>query len=102
MVPSVPFSAVTLSSGQNFVFVVGSFAELKKNPGQLKQDDIDKLAPPPTSKQPGTTRFALQTPVKLGPLQDNRYPVLAGLRSGQQVITTNLLKLRHGTPVRVN
>ena len=101
-VPSVPFSAVTLSSGQNFVFAVGSFADLKKNPGQLKQDDIDKLAPPPSSKQPGTTQFALQTPVKLGPLQNNRYPVLAGLRPGQQVITTNLLKLRHGLPVRVN
>lgn len=95
--PSVPFDAVTQSSGQSFVFVLGSFTELKQQPGQLKPDQIDELAPPAL---PSGTRFALQTPVRLGPLQNNRYPVVSGLRPGQQVITTNLLKLRHGTPVK--
>lgn len=97
--PSVPFDAVTQSSGQSFVFVLGSFAELKQQPGQLKPEQIDRLSPPAL---PSGTRFALQTPVRLGPLQNNRYPVLSGLRPGQEVITTNLLKLRHGTPVSVN
>jgi hypothetical protein len=39
--------------------------------------------------------------VLLGPLQNNRYPVLAGLKPGQNVITTNLINLRHGLPVRL-
>jgi biotin carboxyl carrier protein len=58
------------------VFVVGSFADLQRLPGQLKKEDIDKLAPPAL---PSGTQFALQTPVRLGPLQNNRYPVLSGV-----------------------
>jgi len=92
--PAVPFAAVTQLSGQSFVFVVGGLEQLRSNPGRL---DAERLA-----ALPADGRFALQVPVKLGPLQDNRYPVLSGLTAGQQVITTNLLNLRHGTPVQVN
>ena len=49
-----------------------------------------------------TTLFALQTPVSLGSLQNNRYPVTKGLDVGQKVITSNLLSLRHGVPVKVS
>ncbi len=93
-IPSVPFAAVTQTSGQSFVFRVGTFAELQAQPGKAP---IEKLRALP----PGT-RFALQTPVKLGPLQNNRYPILQGVASGRQVITTNLLNLRHGMPITVN
>ena len=51
---------------------------------------------------PSGTRFAVQTPIKLGALQNNRYAVLKGIEPGSQVITTNLLNLRHGTPVKTN
>jgi membrane fusion protein (multidrug efflux system) len=51
---------------------------------------------------PPSARFALQTPVQLGGLQNNRYPVVQGLDSGRQVITSNLLNLRHGMPIKVN
>ena len=91
---SVPFAAVSQISGQSFVFVVGSLADLERRPGQAKLEALRKLPP--------TTRFALQTPVNLGPLQNNRYPVRRGLETGQQVITTNLINLRHGLPVKVN
>jgi RND family efflux transporter MFP subunit len=91
---SVPFNAVSQISGQSFVFVVGSLAELEQRPGQAKLEPLRQLPP--------TTRFALQTPVDLGPLQNNRYPVRRGLRPGQVVITTNLINLRHGLPVRPN
>ena len=47
------------------------------------------------------TLFALQTPVNLGAMQNNRYPVTKGLKLGQNVITSNLLSLRHGVPVKV-
>ncbi|MEB3256707.1 MAG: efflux RND transporter periplasmic adaptor subunit [Cyanobacteriota bacterium] len=90
---SVPFAAVTQISGQRFVFAAGSLGELERRPGQAKLERLRKLPP--------TTLFALQTPVELGPLQNNRYPVLRGLEPGQRVITTNLINLRHGLPVRV-
>lgn len=92
--PAVPFAAVTQVAGQDFVFVVAGVAELRNNPGRLDKGRLASL--------PADGRFALQVPVKLGPLQDNRYPVISGLREGQQVITTNLLNLRHGSPVQLN
>jgi RND family efflux transporter MFP subunit len=91
---SVPFAAVSQISGQSFVFVAGSLAELEQRPGQAKLEPLRRLPP--------TTRFALQTPVELGPLQNNRYPVRRGLQAGQAVITSNLINLRHGLPVRPN
>ena len=90
---SVPFEAVTQISGQSFVFRLGSFAELEQRPGQARLEPLRKLPP--------QTRFALQTPVRLGPLQNNRYPVLDGLQGSDSVIVSNLINLRHGAPVQV-
>jgi hypothetical protein len=91
---AVPFAAVTQQSGQSFVYVVGSLSQLKGNPGRLEASRLAAL--------PADGRFALQTPVRLGPLQNNRYPVLSGLNPGQEVIITNLLNLRHGALVQPN
>lgn len=91
--PAVPFAAVTQTSGQSFVWRVGSLKDLEAQPGRAPLEKLRRL--------PAGTRFALQTPVKLGSIQDNRYPVLSGVAAGQMVITSNLLKLRHGMPVQV-
>ena len=91
---SVPFAAVTQISGQSFVYRVGGLAELEQRPGQARLEALRKL--------PAGSRFALQTPVRLGPLQNNRYPVLDGLQGGESVIVSNLINLRHGAPVQVN
>ena len=91
---SVPFAAVTQISGQSFVFVVGSLADLEARPGRADLAGLRKL--------PGGTAFALQTPVQLGSLQRDRYPVLSGLSPSATVITSNLIGLRHGSPVKVN
>jgi RND family efflux transporter MFP subunit len=91
---SVPFAAVTQISGQSFVYAVGSLADLERRPGRTDLAVARKL--------PAGTSFALQTPVQLGPLQNNRYPVLKGLQAGARVITTNLINLRNGAPVKVN
>ena len=97
--PSVPFAAVTQTSGQSFVFRLGTLKELEAQPGKADlvriKKGIDRGVIPPA------TLFALQTPVNLGPLQNNRYPVTKGLKLGQNVITSNLLSLRHGVPVKV-
>lgn len=91
---SVPFAAVTQISGQSFVFAVGSLADLETRPGRADLAALRKL--------PSGTTFALQTPVQLGPLQRDRYPVLSGLPATATVITSNLIGLRHGSPVKVN
>ncbi len=91
---SVPFAAVTQISGQSFVYEVGGLADLERRPGRTDLAVARKL--------PAGTSFALQTPVQLGPLQNNRYPVLKGLQAGARVITTNLINLRNGAPVKVN
>ena len=97
--PSVPFAAVTQTSGQSFVFRLGTFKELQAQPGQADLDRISKGID--RGVIPSTSLFALQTPVQLGSLQNNRYPVIRGLKVGQNVITSNLLSLRHGVPVKV-
>lgn len=88
---AVPALAVTRTSGQSFVFVLGSLSDLERFPGNAPLETLRSL--------PAGTRFALQRPVQLGPLQDNRYPVLKGLEAGQLLIISNLFSLRHGTPV---
>lgn len=87
-----PFGAVSRMAGQAFVQVVGSVAELERRPGQVRLDSLRRLPP--------STRFAIQTPVQLGPLQKNRYPVLAGLAPGAVMITSGELNIRHGSAVR--
>jgi membrane fusion protein (multidrug efflux system) len=97
--PSVPFAAVTQSSGQSFVYRVGSFKQLEAQPGKADLSRIRKGID--LGKIPAGTRFAQQTPVTLGSLQNNRYPVVKGLALADKVITTNLLSLRHGMPIQV-
>lgn len=89
---AVPALAVTRTSGQTFVFVMGNLADLERRPGNAPIEKLRTLPP--------ESRFALQVPVKLGSLQDNRYPVLKGLQAGQSLIVSNLVSLRHGTPVK--
>lgn len=96
---SVPFAAVTQTSGQSFVFRVGTFSDLKANPGKADIERISKGIE--KGKLPENAMFALQTPVNIGEVQNNRYPVTKGLKLNQKVITTNLLNLKHGMPIQV-
>jgi RND family efflux transporter MFP subunit len=90
---AVPFTAVSQLAGQSFVYALGTLAELERQPGKAPLAELRKLPP--------GTLFALQTPVQLGDLQGNRYPLLRGLRRGDQVIKAGLLNLRHGVPVQI-
>lgn len=90
---AVPFTAVTTSSGQNFVFRVGSLKQLEQQPGNAELEKLKQL--------PEGTLFALQTPVEVGPVQNNLYPVLKGLKAGERVITSNLMNLKHGLPIQI-
>ena len=96
---AVPFAAVTQTSGQSFVFRVGSFAELKENPGKADLEKLEKGIK--VGKLPADAKFALQTPVTVGELENQLYPITKGLEANQMVATTNLLNLKHGMPVQV-
>jgi len=89
---AIPLTSVTRLAGQSFVFVVGSRDQLLQLPGRLDRQRLKTYSP--------GTLFALQLPVQLGAPEGNRYPVIAGLKPGQRVITTGLLQLRHGMPVK--
>ncbi len=96
---AVPFAAVTQTSGQSFVFRLGSFEELKENPGKA---DLEKLKKGiKAGKLPADAKFALQTPVTVGELENQLYPITKGLEANQMVATTNLLNLKHGMPVQM-
>ncbi|MBM5813778.1 MAG: efflux RND transporter periplasmic adaptor subunit [Cyanobacteria bacterium M_DeepCast_100m_m1_067] len=90
---AVPRTAVTQLAGQSFVFVVGRLADLERQPGKAPLAALRTLAP--------GTWFALHTPVQLGDLQGDHYPLQRGLQRGDRVVTEGLLNLRHGAPVQL-
>ena len=96
---AVPFAAVTQTSGQSFVFRLGTFEELKENPGKADIETLEKGIK--AGKLPADAKFALQTPVTVGELENQLYPITKGLEANQMVVTTNLLNLKHGMPVQV-
>jgi RND family efflux transporter MFP subunit len=73
----VPSTAISRIGGQSFVFV----AQEDKSGGEAKQ-------------------VAHQRPVTLGPIQGNSYQVTQGVKAGDRVVISNILKLRDGTPVK--
>lgn len=96
---AVPFAAITQTSGQSFVYRLGTFEQLQENPGRADLDRLEKGIK--AGKLPADAKFALQTPVNVGELENQLYPITKGLEANQMVITSNLLNLKHGMPVQV-
>lgn len=74
----VPTTAISRIGGQAFVFVV---EEQKTESGEVQS-------------------IVSQRPVQLGSIQNNHYVVLEGLKAGDRIATTNILKLSDGAPVQ--
>jgi RND family efflux transporter MFP subunit len=73
----IPVQAVNRIGGQSFVYLV--------------EEDRSK----------GTPQLVVhQKPVKLGDVQNDRYPVLEGIKAGDRVATSNIVKLRDGAPIK--
>ena len=81
------------------MFRLGSFDDLKANPGKADIDALNKAKE--AGKLPDNALFAIQTPVTVGELENNLYPITKGLEPNAQVATTNLLNLKHGMPVQI-
>jgi RND family efflux transporter MFP subunit len=96
---SVPVQAVMMQAQQPFVYrvfpisqVIGKIRASKQITPEAKQK-LEALPP--------STTIVVQTPVQLGPLQNNRYPLLGGLQAGDTVVVSNTALLRTGLPVKV-
>ncbi|KJH70996.1 hemolysin D [Aliterella atlantica CENA595] len=69
----VPTTAISRIAGQDFVFVA--------------------------AKNENSQMVAQQKPVKLGEIQGNNYPVLEGLKPGDEIVTSGIQKLSNGAPI---
>ncbi|MGI0489382.1 efflux RND transporter periplasmic adaptor subunit [Pantanalinema rosaneae CENA516] len=89
----IPAAAISRLGGETFVFVAQS-------PDDTCQSNANgaPAAPDPSAKAPELV--ARQRPVKLGDsLQGNAYPVLQGLKSGEQVVVSGILNLSDCAPI---
>lgn len=96
---SVPVTAVMMQAQQPFVYrVLPLSVVLPKIKASTQVPPAQKAI---LEKLPTSTPIVVQTPVKLGPLQGDRYPLLSGLSAGEKVVVSNTALLRTGMPVRV-
>lgn len=96
---SVPVTAVMMQAQQPFVYRLLPLSQMLakiKASTQIPEAQKEKL-----EKLPPSTPIVVQTPVRLGALQGNRYPLLSGLSAGDQIVVSNTALLRTGMPVRV-
>ena len=96
---SVPVQAVMMQAQQPFVyriFPISQVIEKIRASTQIPPATKEKL-----EKLPPSTTIVVQTPVQLGQLQNNRYPLLSGLKAGDTVVVSNTALLRTGLPVKV-
>ena len=97
---AVPVQAVMMQAQQPFVYelvpVSKALPQIKRSANTTAQT-LKKL-----EKLPGNTPIVLQTKVQLGDLQNNLYPVISGLKAGDEVAMSNTSRLRSGMPVKVS
>jgi RND family efflux transporter MFP subunit len=94
---SVPVQAVMMQAQQPFVYRIFPLSEV------LPKLKASSQVPPPVKQKletlPPKTPIVIQTPVQLGPLDNNRYPLISGLQAGDRVVVSNTALLRTGMPV---
>ena len=96
---SVPVQAVMMQAQQPFVYRIFRLKQVLakiRASTQIPEAQKQKL-----EALPAETPIVVQMPVKLGTLQDNRYPLLSGLVAGDQVVVSNTALLRTGMPVKL-
>ena len=94
---SVPVQAVMMQAQQPFVYRIFPLSQV------LPKLKASSQVPPPVKQKletlPPKTPIVIQTPVQLGPLDNNRYPLISGLQAGDRVVVSNTALLRTGMPV---
>ena len=96
---AVPVQAVMMQAEQPFVY---KLIPLSRALPKIKASTtVPAAMKKKLEKLPSTTPIVVQTPVQLGQLQNNLYPVKSGLNQGDTVAISNTSRLRSGMPVKV-
>ena len=93
--PSLPATATLFKAQQPYTYHLVPIKTF------LKTSEIDPQRKQAMSKLPPGTYIARETPLTLGVLQDNHFPVLSGLNPGDLVATSGSAMLFNGTPVSI-
>ena len=96
---SVPVEAVMMQAQQPFVYKILPLSVLL--PKIKASPEIPPAQKAIMESLPPQTPIVVQTPVKLGTLDQNRFPVISGLKAGEQVVVSNTALLRTGMPVKI-
>ena len=96
---AVPVQAVMMQAQQPFVY---RLVPLSKALPKIKASaTVPAAMKKKLEKLPATTPIVVQTPVQLGQLQNNVYPIQSGLNQSDVVAISNTSRLRSGMPVKV-
>ena len=96
---AVPVQAVMMQAEQPFVYKV---IPLSRALPKIKDSaTVPEATKKKLEKLPSTTPIVIQTPVQLGQLQNNLYPIKSGLNQADVVAISNTSRLRSGMPVKV-
>ena len=96
---SVPVQAVMMQAQQPFVYRV---FRLNQVLAKIRAStEIPEAQKQKLEALPADTPIVVQTPVQLGMLEGNRYPLLSGLAAGDRVVVSNTALLRTGMPVKL-
>merc|ERR1712185_683279 len=93
--PSLPATATLFKAQQPYTYQLVPIKTF------LQTAEIDPQRKQAMRALPPGTYIARETPLILGNLQDNHFPVLSGLEAGDLVATSGSLMLSNGTPVYI-
>lgn len=93
--PAVPASAVMMIAQKPFVYKVISVGNYLKDNKQVEKEQTR------LKSLPSSTMITIQTPIKIGDLQNESFPVIKGLRVGDQIAITNTKILSNGVPINI-
>ena len=93
--PAVPTAAISMKAQQPFVF------KLIPVKTYLGLNQLNEQQSKPLKALPPNSLIAVESPVALGELQDNQFPVLKGLVAGDKVAISQTKVLSSGMPVTI-
>jgi len=93
--PGLPATAALFKAQQPYTYKLVPIQSF------LKDKDVNAQQKKSIIALPSTTLIAVETPLKLGYLQENYYSVLAGLKAGDLIAVSGSAVLADGTPVSI-
>tara|TARA_B100001121_G_scaffold305561_1_gene323300 strand:- start:1806 stop:2930 length:1125 start_codon:yes stop_codon:yes gene_type:complete len=93
--PGLPATAALFKAQQPYTYKLVPVRSF------LKENNVDLQQKKSMMNLPSTSLIAVETPLKLGSLQDNYFSVLSGLKAGDLIAVSGSAVLANGTPVSI-